>query len=422
VKARFSDAYGRELSVRSGTGTPAAANRVRVLTFTTLFPNEAQPRHGIFVETRMHQLVASGSVEARVVAPVPWFPLAGREWGRYGAYARAPHEETRGPLLVAHPRYLAIPRIGRQLHPKTLYLSALPVIERWMRGGFDFDLIDAHYLYPDGVAASSLAARFAKPLVISARGTDVNVLARQPAFRERIVAAAAAAAKVVAVSAALKRTLIEVGIDADKIVVLRNGVDLDRFRPRPRGEARQALGLGAGPVLAAIANLVPEKGLDLFFAALARIPTATGVVVGEGPAREKLNALARKLRIESRVRFLSNMPQSELATVYSAADIVVLTSIREGWPNVLLEANACGTPVVAMDVGGVREIVTSPDAGRVVAERDPSALSAAALELLAAPPDAAAVRRHAEQFSWRAVVQGQLAVLRGACGTETAVA
>jgi len=129
------------------------------------------------------------------------------------------------------------------------------------------------------------------------------------------------------------------------------------------------------------------------------------VVVGQGPEKARLRALADRLGISSRVRFVDNMAQDELASLYSAADVLALASLREGWPNVLLEAMACGTPVVASAVGGVREIVTAPVAGELVARRDENEFAAALQRVLEARPDRAAVRAHAAEFAWQPVVQ-----------------
>ena len=112
----------------------------------------------------------------------------------------------------------------------------------------------------------------------------------------------------------------------------------------------------------------------------------------------------------ARVRFLGAVPHAELAALYGAADALVLASSREGWANVLLEAMACGTPVVATDIWGTPEVVADPAAGRLVPERTPAALAAAVAALLADPPARAATRRYAERFSWDATVEGQLAL------------
>jgi glycosyltransferase involved in cell wall biosynthesis len=221
------------------------------------------------------------------------------------------------------------------------------------------------------------------------------------------------------VSGALKRAMIELGIPGDRITVLRNGVDLERFRPVSRADARARLGL-RGPLLASVGNLVSEKGHDLVIRAIARREGLALVIVGRGPEREHLARLAGELGVAGRVSMLDEMPQDQLRDLYSAADVLVLASSREGWPNVLLEALACGTPVVAFDVGGVPEIVADLAVGRVVTERNDTCLAAAVGDLLDSPPERARIRRYAEGFSWDAVTRGQLDLFAAAIAAHAA--
>jgi teichuronic acid biosynthesis glycosyltransferase TuaC len=195
--------------------------------------------------------------------------------------------------------------------------------------------------------------------------------------------------------------------------VLRNGVDLALFAPQDRAAARQELGLdAAGPVVLSVGWLAPPKGLDLVIRATAALPDMILIIVGEGPEKAALQRLARDLHLGERVRFLGTMPQQQLPTVYNAADALVLASAREGFPNVVLEALACGTPVVATAVGGMPEIVRVPAAGRLVQERTPEAIAAALRDLLADPPARAAVRAHAERFGWGPSTTGQIRLFR----------
>jgi glycosyltransferase involved in cell wall biosynthesis len=219
------------------------------------------------------------------------------------------------------------------------------------------------------------------------------------------------------VSRALRDRLIEMGAPGRHIEVLRNGVDLDLFAPQDRAAARRRLGLNAGaPLVLAVSSLVPSKGVDLVIRAVAALPSARLVVVGEGPHASALRRLAGGLGLGERARFLGPVPQDRLADLYNAADVLVLASTREGCPNVLLEALACGTPVVAAAAGGVPEIVRDPVAGRLVAERTPEAFADAVRDLLADPPAGAAVRAYAERFDWGPTSAGQLRMFRSILG------
>jgi teichuronic acid biosynthesis glycosyltransferase TuaC len=138
---------------------------LQILTFTTLYPSALQPQHGIFVETRLRKLVESGAVTARVIAPCPWFPFGSERFGRYGAFARMPRAETRHKLQTEYPRYPVLPKIGMSTAPLALCAAVLPLLRRRLREGSNFDLIDAHYFYPDGVAAVLLGRAVGRPVV-----------------------------------------------------------------------------------------------------------------------------------------------------------------------------------------------------------------------------------------------------------------
>lgn len=383
---------------------------MKILTVTTLYPNEASPSHGVFVENRLDFFRRRSGHEVRVIAPVPWFPFKAPFFGPYARFAAAPLRETRRDVEVLHPRYAIPPKIGM-----TYAAHALArVIEREARalidGGWDFDLIDAHYLYPDGVAAARAAARLGKPFVMTARGSDVTELATFPRQRRMILDAVTRADAVIAVAAALKDDLVRLGAPAEKIRVLRNGVDLDLFRPADRAAARAALGVN-GPVLASVGGLIPRKGHDIAIRALKSLSDATLLIAGQGPEETELRALAEKEGVAPRVRFLGQLRHEALVEVYNAADALILASTREGWPNVLLEAMACGTPAVAADAGGAREVIREPAGGRVLHERTPEALAAVLADVLTAT-DRAATRAYAERHSWDETSDGLDALFR----------
>src|SRR5262245_51435706 len=123
---------------------------IRTLTYSTLFPNTEEPTHGIFVETRLHHLLRTGEVSTTVVAPVPWFPSGHSIFGNYGKYARIAEDESRRGVRVYHPRYPLIPKFGTSTAPTLLAAATLPLVRRLQRQSVDFDLIDAHFFYPDG--------------------------------------------------------------------------------------------------------------------------------------------------------------------------------------------------------------------------------------------------------------------------------
>ena len=391
---------------------------VRLLVFSSLYPSASRPSHGIFVETRLRELLKTGAVEARVIAPVPWFFSTDPRYGEKAQMAATPHEETRNGIRVWHPRFPVIPKVGMTLAPLLLALASIGPIRRLQREGYDFDHIDAHYYYPDGVAAAWLARYFGKTLSITARGTDLNLITQYSLPRRMMQWAARRADASIGVCGALVDVLRGWRIDGRKLHVMRNGVDLQRFTRQPDKGLRQRVGLqtGEGPLLLSVGHLIERKGHHLVIEALAALtashPQARLVIIGEGPERAALQAVARRLGVADRVTLTGALVQAELPQWYSAADLLVLASSREGWANVLLEAMACGTPVVATKIWGTPEVVSSPAAGVLVDERSGTALAAGVQRLLAQRPTSGAVRTHAEGYSWDETSQAQLRLFR----------
>lgn len=383
---------------------PTEDRPLRLLTFSTLFPNAVQPNHGVFVQNRLRHLVASGKAESQVLAPVPWFP------GRTPPRDAIPYTEHRHGLAVHHPRFLAPPLLGMLSNPYALHRVARRALQRMVADGLCFDAIDGHYLYPDGIAAVWLGREFGKPVVLTARGSDTSQLPHYRIPGRLIRAAIGAADALIAVSAALKQGLVELGAPADKITVLRNGVDLTHFAPQPDREGlRRTLGF-TGPTLLSVGHLIERKRVHLTIEALTHLPGHSLLIVGDGPERAALAALATDRGVAGRVRFAGPVQHAELPRYYTAADMMVLASSREGWANVLLESMACGTPVVATDAWGSREAIAAPEAGCVVDEASGAAIAAAIATLAGRGPDREATRRYAAQFSWDATTQGQLDV------------
>ncbi len=379
---------------------------MKIVTFGTLYPDATRPYHGVFVEHRLRQLLKQGGVEARVIAPVPWFPLTHRVFGDYAALAKVAPRETRHGIDVLHPRFPTIPKIGMTTQPYLLARSVRPVFERLIADGFDFDLIDAQYFYPDGVAAVMIGRALKKPVSITARGTDLNLIPQFRLPRRMIQRAAKEAACLVTVCQALKDTLVELGTPADRVTVLRNGVDLELFHPpTDRVADRAKLGL-TRLTLISVGHLIPRKGHDLVIQALAELAGFDLLIAGTGEEDARLRALASSTGVHDRVRFLGRLTQDELRVHYGAADALVLASDREGWANVLLESMACGTPVVATNIWGTPEVVTTRESGLLTHARSAAAIAAAARDLFASPPDRAATRRYAERFSWDDTARG----------------
>jgi glycosyltransferase involved in cell wall biosynthesis len=388
----------------------------RIVTFTNLFPSALLPTHGLFVYERMRRLAALLGREVTVVAPVPQVP----RWLRFGIHriwARMPQHEVWQGCSVAHPRYRHWPKVGMRRQAQAMAAGAAAVVARLAADGPI--VLDAHYLWPDGVAAATLAARLRLPYVLTARGSDIHLLAQDPWIRGQIAAAAAGAAACVAVSADLAARFATVaGLPRDRVQEVRNGVDLDRFQPGDQAAARRALGLPlAARLLLGVGRLVPGKGFALCAEALAALPADVHLVlVGDGPERARIQQCAG-----TRVHLLGNRPPDEVAMAMRAADLLVLPTASEGWPNVVTEALASGLRVLATGVGGIPQILDLPEGedlrrGLLLGSRDGAGVAAGVQRLLQVPADPGYVRRYAERFGWQQPIEQLARIFARASG------
>ncbi len=373
---------------------------LRVLTLSTLFPDARRPTFGVFVEQQTLALAAHPDVAVQVVAPLGLPP---------GPLARHPHyrdalslpdlDETWKGLTVHRPRFPVLPVIGGRFTPALMAHALIPFLRR-LRRDFPFDIVDAEFFYPDGPAAMRISAALGVPFSCKARGSDIHWWGKQAGCRAQIVAAGRAAGATIAVSAALKTDMIAMGMRADDILVHYTGVDFARFHVTDRAAAKVALGV-AGPLFLTVGYLIERKGQRIAIDAVARLPDATLLIVGQGPAQAELEAQIANLGLGHRVKLLGSIPHENLPPLFAAADIMVLPTASEGLANVWVEALASGTPVVTTDVGGAREVIDRPAAGRLV-PRDPDAVAVALREILADPPSRADVRTVVDRFTWEA--------------------
>lgn len=332
-----------------------------------------------------------------MIATLPWFPgvsLAAR-WSAAANLVRVPRAEQIDGLPVSHPRALYLPRLNATA--AALYAASLLPEVLGRRG--HVDVVLATWAYPDGCAAVALAALLGVPAVVKLHGSDLNVIARRRGPRAQLKAMLPRAARVVAVSRGLAAEAEALGVPAEKIRLIRNGVDGERFRPGDRAAARAALGVApARRLVLYVGHLKESKGVLDLASAMASVADADLAVVGSGEAERRLAAALEPLG--DRARMVGERPQEEVATWMAAADLVVLPSWNEGTPNVVIEALACGRRVVATTVGGTPDLVTSPLLGALVPPRDPAALAAAINAALATEYDPHAVARAAHAGSW----------------------
>ncbi len=374
----------------------------RLLSIATLYPNAHTPRFGTFVARQLEALAARGDWEVHVINPIGLPPIA---VGRYAPLKAAAVSGLEHGVHVYRPRFSLIPAVGGPLNPAMIVRSIVP-LARKLHAAHPFDLVDAQFFYPDGPAAAAVAADLGLPLSIKARGADISHWGHKPYALRKMRSAADQASGLLAVSQALAGDMAAIGLPADKITVHYTGLDRARFHPLGRSDSRQRLAHDLaipadGPLLASVGALIPRKGQKFVIEALSLLPEARAVLVGQGPDRATLEALANSLGVEDRVHFLGSLDHALLPLVLSASDAMVLPSASEGLANAWVEALACGTPLVITDAGGARELVKSEAAGRIV-ERDAGSIAAGVRAVLAegyAPEQVAACAAH---FSWEA--------------------
>jgi len=386
-------------------GCPAEPGRLDLIVFSSLFPSVARPAAGLFIRERMFRVAQHRSLA--VVSPQAWFPgqaLIRRL--RPGYRPPAPALEIQQGIRVYHPRFLSLPGLLRRLDGASMALCSFFLVRRLRREGAR--LIDAHFGYPDGDAATRLGRWLGLPVTLTLRGTEVPH-SRNPVLRRRLVRALGAAARVFSVSGSLRQLALELGVDASRTEVVGNGVDTHVFQPVDRAAARIRYGLPVqARVLISVGGLVERKGMhrviDCLPSLMARHPELHYLIVGggggEGDLRAGLEAQVARLGLAGRVHFLGTLPPDALKWPLSAADVFVLATRNEGWANVFLEAMACGLPVVTTDVGGNAEVVCGDELGSIVPFGDAAALRQALDAALDRNWDRAAIIGYARANQW----------------------
>lgn len=383
-----------------------ADDEPRIVVFTTLFPSPGQPNAGLFIRERMFRV--GKILPLTVVAPVPWFPFQGLiRWWRPHFRPDAPATEIQAGIEVLHPRFFSVPGIFKSLDGFFMALGSLPTLWR-LRQRFNFQIIDAHFAYPDGYAATLLGRWLKVPVTITLRGTEAR-LSRSLLGRRLMFKALSRAVRVFSVADSLKRNAVIIGISGDKILVVGNGVDTHKFDPIPQDQARQSLALPIGvPILVSVGGLCERKGFHRVIECLPDLkkifPDIRYLIVGgasaEGDWSERLKRQVSELGLAETVHFLGSMPPEKIKIPLSAGDIFVLATRNEGWANVFLEAMACGLPVVTTDVGGNTEVVCRAELGKVVPFDDRQALIQAIRAALKTKWEREKISSHAQANSW----------------------
>lgn len=376
------------------------ASSLRVLVITKIFPNAAEPTSAPFNRQQISALARRCHVE--VLATIPWYPGAGLLAGRSsaGRLTKVPDREEIDGIEVRHPRTLFLPRVGHGLWAP-MYVASLAPLALAYRG--KVDVVLGTWAYPDGAASVALARLIGVPAVVKLHGSDMNTVAKLPGPRRVLRLALRRAAHVVAVSRALAEEARALGVLADRVSVVTNGVDAELFHPRDRGAARRELGLGEGRrIVLYVGNLKKTKGvLDLanaFESIASGSPDIDLAIVGGGEAHGELAAVGA--RWPGRVTLAGPRPLDEVPTWMAACDVIALPSWAEGTPNVILEALASGRRAVASAVGGIPDLITESALGELVPPRDVGALASTIARIARQDYDAAEVAALGARGGW----------------------
>ncbi len=378
----------------------------RLLVFSSLFPSPNDPTAGVFIRERMFRV--GKHLPIVVVSPKAWSPF---DWlirlRKPRFRPTVPYFEKQQGISVYSPRFFSLPGVLKHWDSTFMAIGSYPTMRR-LKHEFGFDLVDAHFGYPDGHAASLLARRFRVPLTITLRGSE-KTYAETPVFRSRIAAGLRAASMVFGVSDSLRQLAVRLGAPEARTLAVGNAVDGTRFHPVDRTEARQRFGLKeSDPVIISVGWLIERKGfhrvIEVLPELIKQFPNLRYLIVGGATGADNMEAQLRQqvveLGLEGHVRFLGSMPPDELKWPLSAADVFVLATRREGWANVFLEAMACGLPVVTTDVDGNPEVVCREELGKIVPFGDAPALRGAIDRSLRKSWDKDAIGAYAAENTW----------------------
>jgi len=381
-------------------------SKLKLLILSSIFPNNVETNKGIYIYHQAARL--SEFCDVRVVAPVPYVPRILRNT-RYSTFAAVREFETIGGLPVAHPRVFITPKIGHSAYGLFYLLSLRSYVSRAKRD-FKPDVLVSYWIYPDGFASVWLGKLMHLPVIVGGLGCDVNEAGTGFLRKAAVGWTLRHSGRIMAVSEAMRSEMVKLGASPGKVRTIPNGISED-FEPMDRGDARLLLNLDGdkspGKYVLYCGRLSAEKGVSYLVQAVALlrgrgIPVKLNLV-GDGPERPMLQQMVEQLGLEKDVHFFGEVPHKDIPAYMSAADIFCLPSVREGWPNVLMECLACGTPAVASSVGGIPEIVRNEDMGLLVPKEDAAALAEALDRAINKTWDRKAISEIIRARTWRSV-------------------
>lgn len=365
---------------------------MRLLVLTTSFPSQAFQTSGIFVQRLLSEL--PGHFKICVLLPGCHLPLVFSPLSANFRIRQFQYAPRNWQLLVHSPG--GIPVV---LKAKPWTWALVPPFGAAMFGSAlsyagKADIIHAHWAFA-GIIAGLVGRGIGLPAVTTLRGTDVRWAEKSSAFKKALRLSIKLNSRIVTVGEDLADQVRKLApADHKKIVVIPNGVDDLLFSVKERSES--------GHTVTVVGNLIQSKQVDVILHAFASLVGADNrlrlVIVGEGPERNKLKTLAHRLSIVDRVVFKGQLSPDQVVDQLASSSVLVLASRSEGRPNVVLEAMAAGVPVVASDIGGVRELIGNDERGLLFPVGDIERLAACIKHILDNPNLAQRLARRASQW------------------------
>jgi glycosyltransferase involved in cell wall biosynthesis len=394
---------------------------MKILFVSSLFPNSLQPNKGIFSFQIVREM--SRLSELRVIAPVPSIGVLSclDSLKNYRTNLPISDIELIDGIHVDHPRYFAIPKMGF-LHPATLYTSLVPLINK-IHSAWGIDVVNCHWIFPDGVAVQRVCAAIGIPVMLTPLGSDIHKYGGFRLRRSVLRNALLGADRVSVLNSPMWEVCKELGVSLSRLTIIPNGVDTAKFTLLDRTESRKALGLDdSGRIILFVGNLDPVKGIDTLLRALAILNKINKnkvklIIIGSGYLEQKLKQLANILGIIDSVFFVGSVKHENIPIWMNAADCLCLPSISEGHPNVMMESLACGTPVVASSVGSIPDFIDN-ESGFTSRPSDFEGLAANLANCMKIEYNRVKVRNRVADYTWENCAKNYLQELQKCVSTR----
>lgn len=366
---------------------------------TNLYPIPWQPNRATFNKQQFELLKDEYNLSILV-------PIAFPDWFKH-------RNEIKQTQNLRYVPYFYLPKFGRRFYSVMMFASIMLHSGLWLLRKKPKKIL-ASWAFPEAVAASWISKIYRCDFYFKVHGSDINLHGKIPARAKQIVKASKRALGILSVSQALADEMVSIGVEKDKINVIYNGVDHDKFSARKASPSNKLTNY-----ILYVGNLKKEKGvLELLkgFAGITKMyPSMTLVYAGPGKLGEELLQQANKLSIDNKVSLLGSVDHHQLPELISQARILALPSYNEGVPNVVLEAMACGTPVLVTNVGGIPEVVNEDVCGKIITAKSEEAVAQGLAFILSQTWDREVIQQHSRQFSWQNNQRQLLKMLSNKC-------